>query len=358
MRQLCFTLFSMTKPQPRTDLAFDTQEKYRTNFARHILSVTLYLQSEIMNALTLKHGHSQLRINFEPYIAIAGDKGARLSDIAQLLGISRQAANQTANQIEDAGYLARTPDPSDGRAKLLTPTPRAKALRKQGTREALRLQQQLGDYVGELELQQATANIARLDQALGLLLPFEQTVNAPLAGLLPRLSEYIANRLMLLTMSRGHPGLKRSFSPVLTSIGPAGGRIQQMANAQDVSKQAISATVSELEQLDYIVRRPDPQDARQVVLMFTDRGKALIADSIAAVEELEAEFCEHLGSESLAQVKDVMTRIYRSLHLEEDIFGHADSNDIGVLATELTRKLGDERAKALARRILSGETDF
>lgn len=346
----------MTTAKPNNNLSFDLQQQYRDNFARHILSITLYLQSEIMNALTLKHGHSQLRINFEPYIAIAGDKGARLSDIAQMLGISRQAANQIANQIEEAGYLIRTPDPSDGRAKLLTPTPRTKALLKQGAREAQRLQRQFADVVGDRELQQATASIAELDQTLGLLLPFEQVETSPLAGLLPRLSDYITHKLLTLTVSRGHRGLKSSFGSVLTAIGPGGGRIQQIANARDVSKQAISATVSELEDLQYIVRRPDPQNARQVVLMFTDRGRELIADSIAAVDDLEAEFSEHLGRARLAQMQNVMARIYRSLHLEEDIFGHADSDDIRVLARQLTRKLGDEGAKALARLILSGES--
>jgi DNA-binding MarR family transcriptional regulator len=346
----------MTTANPINNLSFDLQQKYRDNFARHILSISLYLQSEIMNALTLKHGHSQLRINFEPYIAIAGDKGARLSDIAQMLGISRQAANQIANQIEAAGYLMRTPDPSDGRAKLLTPTPQTKALLKQGAREAQRLQQQFAGFVGDQDLQQATASIAELDNALGLLLPFEQAQTSPLAALLPRLSDYITNRLLTLTMSRGHKGLKPNFGSVLTAIGPGGGRIQQIANARDVSKQAISATVSELEDLQYIVRRPDPQNARQVVLMFTDRGKQLIADSIAAVGELEAEFSAYLGKARLSQMQNVLARIYRSLLLEEDIFGHADSDDIGVLARQLTRKLGDEGAKALARLILSGES--
>ncbi len=91
--------------------------------------------------------------------------------------------------------------------------------------------------------------------------------------------------------------------------------------------------------------------------MFTERGKELITDSIAAVEDLEAEFSGHLGRARVEQMKNVMARIYRSLHLEEDIFGHADSNDIGILARQLTRKLGVEEAKALARLILSTETD-
>ncbi|MBT3411444.1 MAG: MarR family transcriptional regulator, partial [Halieaceae bacterium] len=118
----------------------DIERRYQDNVARHILSISLYMQSEIMGALTVSHGHSQLRINFEPYISMAARSGVRLSEIAEMLGISRQAANQTANQIEKAGYLRRASDPSDGRAKLLVTTPRAMMLVKQGAAEALALE--------------------------------------------------------------------------------------------------------------------------------------------------------------------------------------------------------------------------
>ena len=103
----------------QTDNPEDVQERYRDNFARHLLGITLYVQSEIMHNLTEEHGHTGLRLQFEPYISIIGAHGARLSDIADLLGISRQAANQTANQIEAAGYVRREAEPRDGRAKLL-----------------------------------------------------------------------------------------------------------------------------------------------------------------------------------------------------------------------------------------------
>lgn len=332
------------------------RRKYRDNFARHCLGVSLYLQSEVMNVLTLKHGHSQLRINFEPYISLAGQKGARLSDIADALGISRQAANQVANQIETAGYLQRTPDPMDGRAKLLTTTPRANAMLRQGSREAVKLQARFADVVGERKLARVTATIFRLNRELGLLYAFDENVTHVLAGVLPRLADYISQRLQHLTMSKGHPGLKRSFGAVLTAIGPHGGRIQQMANTRDVSKQAISAIASELENLGYIERSPDPDDARQVVLNFTAAGRQLIADSVASVGELERELAQLVGEKAFAEVTGTMSRLYRSLHLEEDVFGHADGNDIRVIARQLSRQLGDEGARALARLILSGES--
>ena len=117
----------MTTSASNPGLSLETQAKYRDNVARHILSINVHVQSEIMKTLQQQYGHTALRMNFEPYIMIAGTDGARLSDIADILGISRQAANHYANQIEDAGYLERRPDPSDGRAKLLVPTTRARA---------------------------------------------------------------------------------------------------------------------------------------------------------------------------------------------------------------------------------------
>lgn len=334
------------------------QDKYRENFARHILSVTLHQQSEIMNALTLKHGHSKLRINYEPYISIVGERGARLSDIADILGISRQAANQTANQIADAGYLQRAPDPSDGRAKLLLATPRAKALMRQGEKEAFKVQDRFATIVGSGDIEQLNQSLIKLNRGLGLLFPDEDRNQPMLAATMPRLSDYTSNRLQKLVMARGHPQLKRTFGQVLLFIGPRGGRIQQMANAQDVSKQAISVIASELVDLGYLQRRADPGDARQVALQFTEAGKQLIADSVSSVDEVAQEYSAIIGKAEMAKVISVMARLYRSLQLEEDIFGHADGDDIHVMARQINRQLGEQGARSLARLLLSGEADY
>jgi DNA-binding MarR family transcriptional regulator len=358
-QSISFYIIGMTTSAINSGLPIATQVKYRDNFARHILSVNVYIQSEIMKTLTEKHGHTALRINFEPYIMIAGDSGARLSDIADVLGISRQAANHYANQIERAGYLERKPDPSDGRAKLLIPTARARTLMRQGAREAAKFQKSFTAMVGEEALRGATRGIRELNQALGLLLPFEFAQNAEpnLAAVLPRLANYVTHRLQGLTMARGHSALKPSFASVLAAIGPGGGRIQHMADTQAVSKQAISAVASELEDLGYIERRPDPGDARQLILVFSPSGCRLIEDSVSALDELEQELSRLLGREGFNQLTDTLRQIYQSLHLEEDVFGSEDSDDIIVLAKQLIKRLGDDGARALAKLILADQNN-
>ena len=159
-------------------------------------------------------------------------------------------------------------------------------------------------------------------------------------------------------MAKGHPELRRSFGAVLTAIGPGGGRIQQMAKRQDVSKQAISAIAWELEDLGYIMRTPDPRDARQVVLKFTNSGTKLIADSVASVDELAAEFASHIGEEAFSQLVEVMARLYQALHLEADVFGHSSAADMRTMAREITLQLGEDGARALARLLLSQENEI
>ena len=341
-----------TNPSPRVERD-QVQNRLQDNFARHLLGVTLYLQTEIMDSLTNGHGHANLRLGYEPYITLIGPDGNRLSSIADTLQITRQAANQAANQIEAAGYIQRLPDPEDGRAKILALTGQGRQLRKHGTGEMTRLQQQFQELVGNEALKRLIKTLFRLCSELELVIVRENGGgNAELGALLPRLRDYTNIRLMHLTIARGHPSLKQSFGQVLTAIGPQGGRIQQMAEHHGVSKQAISAIATELEELGYIRRVPDAQDARQLVLHFTPNGQQLMADSIASVDELYQEFASIIGKRPMQDLCKTLLALYSDLHLERDIFENSTPMDIRKLAQQLVGQLGSSGARALGHMLI------
>jgi DNA-binding MarR family transcriptional regulator len=54
-------------------------------------------------------------------------EGTRLSVLAERAQIAKQTATALVDKLERAGYVERVPDPSDGRARLVRMTPRAKA---------------------------------------------------------------------------------------------------------------------------------------------------------------------------------------------------------------------------------------
>src|SRR6266536_5154953 len=73
-----------------------------------------------------------------------GPQGARPSDLAARLRISKQALNHLLGQLERLGYLERQPDPDDLRSKRI-------ALTKRG----YSIVPVIRDAVGELELEWA-----------------------------------------------------------------------------------------------------------------------------------------------------------------------------------------------------------
>jgi DNA-binding MarR family transcriptional regulator len=351
-----FTIFRMSVMNQKSADSDIVWNRYRHNFSRYLLGVAHYLQTSMMQTLQEQCGHQNLRLGFAPYITLIGEGDKRLTDLAEILGISRQACNQAANQVEAAGYIARTADPLDGRAKQLTLSPRGKKLRKDGLRIVAQLDKQFAHIVGEAAIADASNSLTIIYNQLSLGLTAQgnaQSGSVVMGGLLPRLADYLLVRLMELTQAKGHPGLKLSFAQVLTLIGPSGGRIQQIAAIHDVSKQAISVIATELEALGYLKRQADPGDARQILLRFTDRGEILITDSVSSVEELETEFTAIIGKTALKQLAATLHDLYCGLQLEQDIFATRSTADLSLLAQQLRQQLGQQGSETLATLLLN-----
>ena len=323
---------------------------YQANFPRHLLAIARHLQSSLMHALTEQRGHRALKLHFGSFLTLINRPGPRTTDLAQQLSISKQAANQTINQIEAAGYVQRQADPSDGRAKRVILTPLGKKLRADGSDLLTEIEAEYADLIGHRRLKRLTQHLAELYADLDLVKPGSTAQQSSLGWLLPRISDYTMQRLMTLTRRRGHPALKLSYAQVLTFMGPNGGRIQQMARINEVSKQAISSIAHELEKQGYLYRETDIVDGRQVLLKLTVAGEKLIEDSVSAIEELEQEFSLAIGQASIGEVQADSLALYKGLRIESDIFTDHGSGpgQLMKLAASLQKQLGARDARALA----------
>ncbi len=76
------------------------------------------------HALTLmrERGHHGLGMTHALLLPHIEPDGTRLTALGERAGITKQAAGQTVRDLERLGYVTRTPDPSDGRAALVTLT--------------------------------------------------------------------------------------------------------------------------------------------------------------------------------------------------------------------------------------------
>lgn len=64
-------------------------------------------------------GFDDLRLPHMQVFQYPGPDGAHPSALAERANVSRQAMNQLLGSLEGAGYVVRTDDPEDGRARLV-----------------------------------------------------------------------------------------------------------------------------------------------------------------------------------------------------------------------------------------------
>src|SRR3954470_18164297 len=74
-----------------------------------------------------EHGFDDLDAAHLNVFQYPGPQGARPSELAARLRISKQALNYLLGQLERLGYLERRPDPEDLRSKRVALTPRGTA---------------------------------------------------------------------------------------------------------------------------------------------------------------------------------------------------------------------------------------
>src|SRR3990170_5853539 len=126
----------------------------------------------------------------------------------------------------------------------------------------------------------------------------EQPFGPPLIGALLRVPWEAVQRHMLERLhERGFDDLDAAHLNVFQYPGPQGTRPTELATRLRISKQALNYLLGELERLDYLERRQDPDDLRSKRVVLTRRGTSAIGVIREAVGELEAAWAWQLGPE-------------------------------------------------------------
>jgi DNA-binding MarR family transcriptional regulator len=113
----------------------------------------------------------------------------------------------------------------------------------------------------------------------------------------------------------GHPELRQAHARLMVFLDWEGSRITDMAKAMDVTKNAVGQLVTELEELGYVERLPDPEDGRAKIVRYTKKGKALLADAAAISTSLDAEVEAIIGARRLAALRKTLSDLCHHLQL-------------------------------------------
>lgn len=91
-----------------------------------------------------------------------GRDGSRLAELAQAAQVGRPTAGFLVDQLERAGYVERTPDPTDARARLIRVTGRGLAAASVGSAAVAEVEREWTAHLG-------ARRMAALRDALGRL---------------------------------------------------------------------------------------------------------------------------------------------------------------------------------------------
>lgn len=328
-----------------------------------LMVVTHFVQKQTLERLKQNRGYEKLSLAYVDYISLLAERDRSPGELAEQLGISKQACSKMLRELEALELTERRVNPQDSRSSVLSLSPDGIALLRDGVEAANGVQARLAALVGATELERVHEVLDRLCAALGIerspRLALEDRLAARtgsrptrLTVLLPRLSENLRQRLAAAVKAQGFTDLRPGIGQVLGVVGREGRRLQYIATLLGVSKQAVAATAAELEQQGYAIRETDPQDQRQVILSLSPRGRELIRAIVASVQDVEAVIRSALDEADHRFLNEAMSVLYAG------IAGHYDGasvlrSRIQQLSKQLLDELGSTGARALAQQLMS-----
>jgi DNA-binding MarR family transcriptional regulator len=117
------------------------------------------LDERALERVSQRKGRPRLRRSHTSLLPHIDLEGTRITDLAERLGVTKQAASQLVDDLEAVGVLAREPDPDDARARRVVFT----RLGREGLLEGLAL---LRDMESELARSIGDESMAGLRRAL------------------------------------------------------------------------------------------------------------------------------------------------------------------------------------------------
>jgi DNA-binding MarR family transcriptional regulator len=128
-------------------------------------SANEYLLARLRSA-----GHENVRTS-HGYVFqhLLGDTPPTVSELAELLGVTQQAASKSILELEALGYVERRPDEDDSRARRIALTAKGRAVIERGRTARAKLEAELAEALGSRTLESARrAMLVLLEHTGGL----------------------------------------------------------------------------------------------------------------------------------------------------------------------------------------------
>ncbi|HWZ03446.1 MAG TPA: MarR family winged helix-turn-helix transcriptional regulator [Mucilaginibacter sp.] len=106
-----------------------------------------------------------------------------------------------------------------------------------------------------------------------------------------------------------YPGFNHAHLPVFMSIGQSGISNNELAEKLNVTKQATSKIIKELEEINMVRSEKSPTDARSVILYHTPDGEKYYNYIKGQIYQLEEQYKKLVGAKNYEIAIDVLLKL-------------------------------------------------
>ncbi|HEY6877150.1 MAG TPA: MarR family transcriptional regulator [Polyangiales bacterium] len=111
----------------------------------------------------------------------------------------------------------------------------------------------------------------------------------------------------------GRPVLKGAHTALLPHLSYDGVRVVDLARKLEISKQAVSQTLSEMAEAGVVELTPDPSDGRAKLARLTAGGAAAIAQGLRVLDALERELAQEVGEAKMRALHSTLLALEKAL---------------------------------------------
>ena len=139
-----------------------TTEPPQTQEVGRLFQRAARVYSDLILERMAEKGYEGLTLFHTALIANLDAEGTRITELAKRAGMAKQSMGQLANDLENRGYVERTPDPDDKRAHLIRFTEEGKALLRDSYRVKRDVEEEYAAALGHEEMERLRSLLGTL----------------------------------------------------------------------------------------------------------------------------------------------------------------------------------------------------
>lgn len=129
---------------------------------------------------------------------------------------------------------------------------------------------------------------------------------------------------------RGHPGVRPVHEFALRAVDNGATSASELGRRLEVSKQAAAKTIAALEELGYVERGADPDDARRKRIRVTARGHEMMSIGGALFDDVRERWATQIGTDELEALEAHLNQVVdRRPRGADDLARDADAHAPG-----------------------------